>query len=164
MKCSSALSSKDVQPNAPLCLTDLETGFTGTMKSNTESERHDSEDETQETIDPNHSIVVSTLAQPEDQDSEDEVDDATVLLFEETLTKHLASKTEGGKMKLKWNGSLIDFKDFISLILDAKGKWESRSQDNYEIHTFKEVKSKFRLTWWPPVRHFLFKEIRVRRS
>ena len=103
----------------------METGFTGTMKSNTESESHDSDDETQETIDPNQSIVVSTLAQPEDQDSEDEIDDATVLLFEETLTKHLASKTEGGKMKLKWNGSLIDFKDFISLILDAKGKWES---------------------------------------
>ena len=76
-----------------------------------------------ETIDPNQSIVVSTLAQPEDQDSKDEIDDATVLLFEETLTKHPASKTEGGKMKLKWNGSLIDFKDFISLILEAKGKW-----------------------------------------
>ena len=66
------------------------------MKSNTESESHDSEDEAQETIDPNQSIVVSTLAQPENQDSEDEIDDATVLLFEETLTKHLASKTEGG--------------------------------------------------------------------
>ena len=125
------------------------------MKSNTESQSHDSEDETQEPIDPNQSIVVSTLAQPEDQDSEDEIDGATVLLFEETLTKHLASKTEGGKMKLKWNGSLIDFKDFISLILDAEGKWESRSQDNYEIHTFKEARSKFRLTWWASSKTFL---------
>ena len=58
-------------------------------------------------------------------------------------------------MKLKWNGSLIDFKDFISLILDAKGKWESRSQDNYEIHTFKEAKWKFRLTWWTSSKAFL---------
>ena len=136
-----------------LKFTDLK--FTGTMKSNAESQSRDSEDETQEPMDPNQSIVVSTLAQPEDQDSEDEIDGATVLLFEETLTKHLASKTEGGKMKLKWNGSLIDFKDFISLILDAKGKWESRSQDNYEIHTFKEAKSKFRLTWWASSKTFL---------
>ena len=125
------------------------------MKSNTESQSHDSEDETQEPIDPNQSIVVSTLVQPEDQDSEDEIDGATVLLFEETLTKHLESKTEGGRMKLKWNGSLIDFKDFISLILDAKGKWESRSQDYYEIDTFKEAKSKFRLTWWASSETFL---------
>ena len=79
-----------------------------------------------------------------------------VLLFEETLTKHLASKTEGGELKLKWNGFLIDFKDFISLILDAKGKYESRSQDNYEIHTFKEAKSKFRLTWWTSTKTFLY--------
>ena len=76
-----------------------------------------------------------------------------VLLFEETLTKYLASTTEEGK--LKWNGSLINFKDFISLILDAKGKWESRNQDNYEIQTFKEAKSKFRLTWWPSSNTFL---------
>ena len=90
------------------------------MESHTESQSHNWEDETQEPIDPNQSIIVSTLVQPEDHDSEDEIDDAMVLLFEVTLT--LASKTEGGKMKLKWNGSLIDFKDFISLILDAKGK------------------------------------------
>ena len=42
-----------------------------------------------------------------------------------------------------------------SLILDAKGKSESRSQDNYEIHTFKEAKSKFRLTWWASSKTFL---------
>ena len=58
-------------------------------------------------------------------------------------------------MKLKWNVSLIDFKDFISLILDAEEKWESRSQDKYEIHTFKETKLKFRLKWWTSSKTFL---------
>ena len=38
---------------------------------------------------------------------------------------------------------------------DLTGKWESRSQDNYEIHTFKEAKSKFRLTWWASSNTFL---------
>ena len=45
-----ALSSEDVLPNAPLCLTDLK--FTGTMESHTESQSHNWEDETQEPIDP----------------------------------------------------------------------------------------------------------------
>ena len=58
-------------------------------------------------------------------------------------------------MRLKWNGSLIEFKNFISLILDAKGKWESSSQNIYEIHTFKGAKSKFRLTWRASSKTFL---------
>ena len=53
-----------------------------------------------------------------------EIDNATMLLLEDTLTKHVSSKKEGGKVKLKWNGTLIDFRDFVSLTLEFKGNWE----------------------------------------
>ena len=43
-----------------------------------------------------------------------------MLLFKGTLTKHLSSKKEDVKVKLKWNGTLIDFRDFVSLILKFK--------------------------------------------
>ena len=35
------------------------------------------------------------------QTSDQEIDNATILLFEDTLTKHLGRRTEGGKKKLK---------------------------------------------------------------
>ena len=75
-----------------------------------------------------------------------------MLLFKDTLTKHLSSKKEDGKVKLKWNGMLIDF---VSLILEFKGNWELKHQDNYEIHSFKEAKSKFKITWWPSSKTFI---------
>ena len=37
--------------------------------------------------------------------------DANVLIFFETFIKHLASETEKNKEKLKWTGSLTDFRD-----------------------------------------------------
>ena len=78
-----------------------------------------------------------------------------MLPFEDTLTKHFSSKKEDGKVELKWNGTLIDFKEFVSLILEFKGNWELKHQDNYEIHTFKEAKSKFKITWWPSGKTFI---------
>ena len=35
--------------------------------------------------------------------SDQEIDNATILLFEDTLMKHQGRRTEGGKKKLKWN-------------------------------------------------------------
>ena len=62
------------------------------------------------------SILTSTqIAEPETQDidSGQEIDNATMLLFEDTLTKHLSNKNKDGKVKLKWNGMLIDFREFV---------------------------------------------------
>ena len=50
---------------------------------------------------------------------------------------------------------LIDFRDFVSLILEFKGNWELKHQDNYQIHTFKEAKSKFKITWRPSSKTFI---------
>ena len=44
-------------------------------------------------------------------------DDPDVLIFQETLIKHIGSKVEKGKNRLKWNGTLTDFKYFVSLVL-----------------------------------------------
>ena len=54
------------------------------------------------------SILTSTqIAEPETQDIDwgQEIDNA--ILFKDTLTKHLSSKKEDGKVKLKWNGTLM---------------------------------------------------------
>ena len=80
--------------------------------------------------------------------SDQEIDNATILPFEDTLTKHLGRRTEGGKKKLKWNGTFNDLRDFVLLILEAKGKWTSRQEQKFEVHSFIEEKAKFRLTWW----------------
>ena len=77
--------------------------------------------------------------------SDQEIDNATILLFEDKSTKHLGRRTEGGKKKLTWNGTFIDLRDFVS-ILEAKGKWTSKREQKFEVRSFIEEKAKFRLT------------------
>ena len=50
---------------------------------------------------------------------------------------------------------MIDFRDFVSLILEFKGNWELKHQDNYQIDSFKEAKSKFKITWWHSSKTFI---------
>ena len=69
--------------------------------------------------------------------------DPDVLIFYETLITHIGSELEKGKNRLKWNGTLTDFKDFVSLVLDEKGKWSSRSQAGYNVSTFEHEKQVF---------------------
>ena len=69
-------------------------------------------------------------------------DDPDVLIFYKTLIKHIGSKVEKGKNRRKWNGILTDFKDFVSLVLDGKGKWSSHSQAGYNVFTFEHEKKK----------------------
>ena len=76
--------------------------------------------------------------------SHQEINNATILLFEDTFTKQLGRRTEGGKKKLKWNGTFIDLRDFVSLYLEAKGKWTSKQEQKFEVHSFIEEKAKFR--------------------
>ena len=64
------------------------------------------------------------------------------------MIKHIGSKGEEGMNRLKWNGTLTDFKDFVSLVLDEKGKWNAHSQAGYNVFTFEHEKKKFSITWW----------------
>ena len=102
------------------------------------------------TSEKNHSLneVCSVNEEMSSDTSDQEIDNATILLFEDTLTKHLGRRTEGRKKKLKWNVTFIDLRDFVSLILEAKGKWTSKQEQKIEVHSFIEEKAKFRLPWW----------------
>ena len=44
---------------------------------------------------------------------------------------------------LKWLGTHIDFKDFITLLPDETGKWKTRTQAGYEVHSFEQDKEVF---------------------
>ena len=57
-----------------------------------------------------------------------EAADINVLVFRETPIKYLGSRKEKNKEKLKWLGTLIDFKDFTTLLLDEKGKGKHGSR------------------------------------
>ena len=46
-------------------------------------------------------------------------------------------------------------KDFVSLVLDEKGKLSSRSQAGYNVFTFKHEKKKFFITWWSSSKTFI---------
>ena len=83
-----------------------------------------------------------------------EAADINVLIFRETLIKYLRSREEKNKEKLKWLGTLIDFKDFTTLLLDEKGKWKTRTQAGYEVHSF-EDKKRFSITWWTSSKTFI---------
>ena len=95
--------------------------------------------------------LLKDVSQVEPRRIED--DDADVLIFYETLIKHIGSELEKGKNTLKWNGTLTDFKDFVSRVLDEKGKWSSRSQAGY-VSTF-EHERKFSITWWSSSKTFI---------
>ena len=60
----------------------------------------------------------------------------------------MGSRKEKNKEKLKWLGTLIDFKDFTVLLLDEKGKWKTHSQAGYEVHSFQQDKKGFSIKWW----------------
>ena len=77
------------------------------------------------------------------------------MIFRETLLKYLGSKKEKNKEKLKWFGTLIDLRDFVTLILEEKGKWHTRTHAEHEIHVFEQEKRKFSMTWWQSSKTFV---------
>ena len=86
-----------------------------------------------------------------------------VLIFYETLIKHIGSKVEKGKNRLKWNGTLTDFKDFVSLVLDEKGKWSSRAQAGYNVFTFEHEEKSFPLFSGLPAKFLLYRVGEIQR-
>ena len=60
----------------------------------------------------------------DDEDNRDE--QALVLLFADTLLKYLAKRKVKGKTNYKFDGTLDELKDFVSLVLKRKGKWTGK--------------------------------------
>ena len=77
------------------------------------------------------------LEQPEHDDA------ANAILFGDTLLKYLQKSKAKDKEQFKWLGDLQQFKDFVSIILNASGKWRKSGNKNI----FKEDGGKFTLNW-----------------
>ena len=43
----------------------------------------------------------------------------------------------------------------MTLVLDEKGKWHTRTQTEHEIHAFEQEKRKFSITWWQSSKTFV---------
>ena len=78
------------------------------------------------------------LEQPEHEDA------ANAILFGDTLLTYLQKSKAKDKEQFKWLGDLQLLKDFVSIILNASGKWRKSGNKNI----VKEDDGKFTLNWW----------------
>ena len=60
----------------------------------------------------------------DDEDNRDQ--QGLALLFVDTLIKYLAKRKAKGKTNYKFDGTLDELKDFVSLVLKRKGKWTGK--------------------------------------
>ena len=78
----------------------------------------------------------------DDEDNRDQL--ALALLFADTLIKYLAKRKAKGKTNYKFDGTLYELKDFVSLVLKRKGKWTV--EKNTGKQTFSDSKAKLTLS------------------
>ena len=80
-----------------------------------------------------------------------------MVLFADTLLKHLARKKQkGDKEQLKWYGDIKELEDFVTHILKMSGNWKQSEVGNKQKpdqlpsikHTFQDKNSNVRLNWW----------------
>ena len=69
--------------------------------------------------------------------------------MQNTLLKSLKRTTRKGKTKWKWTGKIAELKDFVALVLEHKGSWKIRRENNKQMHVFEESDCNYVLTWWP---------------
>ena len=48
----------------------------------------------------------------------------------------------------------IELQDFVTLILNGEGKWQSKTNAGVDSYTFTQKDSKFRIDWWTLTRTF----------
>ena len=121
---------------------------------NTEEQSEDTkEDKIQPNLEPQAQSEYQRGSQSQ-VEADDEADDednrdeqALALLFADTLLKYLAKRKVKGKTNYKFDGTLDELKDFVSLVLKRKGKWTGKK--NTGKQTFSDSKVKLTLSWWP---------------
>ena len=59
------------------------------------------------------------------EDNSDGDDEADLLIFEESLLKHLEKTNEKRTETMKWNGKISDLKDFVTLLIKEERKGSS---------------------------------------
>ena len=73
-----------------------------------------------------------------------------ILLFGETLLKHLERRKTRGKQQLKWNGKVRELKKFVTLVLKAGGSWSTKKYaGKVNQHIFQEKKKSYTINFWP---------------
>ena len=107
-------------------------------------------DEADKTVNTEKDTVNGNTANIEENCLKDESSDvsAEVLIFSKTLLDRLNLQKIKGKKKMKWSGTLIELQDFVTLILNEKGKWQSKTNTGVVSYVFTQKNSKFRLNWW----------------
>ena len=71
-----------------------------------------------------------------------------VLIFADTLLKHLVRKQIGEKEQLKWNGKIRELKDFVTLVLKSEDKWSTKKYGKSFTHyMFAEKNGEFILNY-----------------
>ena len=81
------------------------------------------------------------------EDNSDGDDEADLLIFEESLLKHLEKTNEKGIETIKWNSKISDLKDFVTLLIKEEGKWSSEKISNKKTQIFTQKDSKFTISW-----------------
>ena len=79
-----------------------------------------------------------------------------VVIFADTLLKHLERKQIGEKEQLKWNGKTCELKDFVTLVLKSEGKWSTKKYGKSATHLFAEEIGEFMLNYWSSWKTLLF--------
>ena len=92
-----------------------------------------------------YQIGSQSQVEADDEDNRDQ--QALALLFADTLIKYLAKRKVKGKANHKFDGTLDELKDFVSLVLKRKEKWTGKK--NTGKQTFSDSKAKLTLSWWP---------------
>ena len=73
---------------------------------------------------------------------------ADVSIFSETLVSRLDVKKIKGKPKTKLSGTLRELQDFVVLMLNLEGRWQSKTQGGVEKYVFEQNNTKLKITWW----------------
>ena len=85
----------------------------------------------------------------EKKDCQEEVEQ-DILLFGETLLKHLKRRIKKGKQQLKWKGKVQEPKEFVTLVLKASGSWSTKKYaGKVNQHIFQEKKKSYTINFWP---------------
>ena len=84
-------------------------------------------------------INVEDIVNIDETDCEDNSggdDKADLLIFEESLLKHLEKTNEKGTETIKWNSKISDLKDFVTLLIKEEGKWSSEKISDKKTQIF----------------------------
>ena len=77
---------------------------------------------------------------------------ADVLIFSETLVSRLDVKKIKGKPKSKWSGTLRELQDFVVLMLNLEGQWQSKTQGGVKTYVFEQNNTELKITLWSSTR------------